>query len=76
MLSEATPLGYGIHGLLQTFLFQPKYHEYFLRKYCMLNHVDGAMIYLPFLLILLPLPLTGAGRIMSKYCIDSIFSIA
>jgi len=44
-----------------------RYHHFFLRKYCTMNAVHDSMVFLPFILLLCPLPMVGVGQMCLRY---------
>ena len=45
---------------------QYRYHHFYLRKFCTLNFISEQMVFLPFILILAPMPLVAIGRIFLR----------
>ena len=68
---------YVISGTVKVFVFltsslfknslQMRYHHFYLRKFCTMNYIHDSMVFLPFLLILCPLPLVGVGQLCLRY---------
>ncbi|XP_059092608.1 uncharacterized protein LOC131887897 isoform X2 [Tigriopus californicus] len=44
-----------------------RYHHFYLRKFCTMNFIHDSMVFLPFLLILCPLPLVGIERMCLRF---------
>ena len=52
--------------IIKIFL-QYRYHHFYLRKFCTLNFISQQMIFLPFILILAPMPLVAIGRLFLRW---------